>query len=72
MITKTIGLLKTTVTYEQNLKNLAKANKDELRFTLGYLLGVDTDDTRVNKYKVEGCRQAIMITLLRLMPKTCG
>ena len=50
--------------YEQNLKNLAKANKDELRFTLGYLLGMETDDVRVNKYKVEGCRQAIMITLL--------
>ena len=45
-ITKTLGLIKTIVTYEQNVKNLGKANKDVLAKTYGFLIGVSPEDNK--------------------------
>ena len=70
-ITKTLGLIKPTVTYEQNVKNLTKA-KIELRITFAYLMGMDPKNPEVTKWKVDGLRQAVMATLMRLMPKVCN
>ena len=43
-ITRTLGLIKTTVTYEQNLKNMTKSKMEELRITYAYLRGVEAKD----------------------------
>ena len=73
-IIKTLSLVKHSVTYNQNLKNLMKAGQKELKKTLGFLLACDENDEEITKFKVEGLRIATMETLLRLMPifcKTC-
>ena len=71
-VLKTLGMVKTHVSYEQNVKNLTGANKEDLRKTLGFLIGSSNmDDVRVSKYKVEGLRLAVMTTLVNLMPKFC-
>ena len=46
---KTLSLIKTSVTFEQNLKNLSAATKDELKKTYSFLLGTNENDDRVTK-----------------------
>ena len=70
-IIKTLSLVKHSVTYNQNLKNLTKAGQKELKKTLGFLLACDENDEEITKFKVEGLRIATMETLLRLMPTFC-
>ena len=68
LITKTLSLVKHTVTYNQNLKNLAKAGQKELKKTMDFLLACDEKDEVITPYKVKGMKIAIMETLLKLMP----
>ena len=68
---KTLKLIKTTDSYEQNTKNLENAHKYYLKATYAFLLRSSTDD-RVKIFKVDGLRMAIMAKLLCLMPKFCG
>ena len=70
-IIKTLSLVKHSVTYNKNLKNLMKAGQKELKKTLGFLLACDKNDEEISKFKVEGLRIATMETLLRLMPIFC-
>ena len=70
-IIKTLSLIKHSVTYNQNLKNLTKDGQKDLRKTMGFLLACDENDDVITKYKVEGLRIAVMETLLKLMPVHC-
>ena len=64
---KTLSLIKMTAYFEQNVKNMEACNRNELKKSYAFLLGCEEQDSRVSKYKVEGLRLAIMLTLLKLM-----
>ena len=53
---RTLNLIKTTASYEQNTKNLADSGKEDLKMTYGFLLGTHNKDPRVLIFKVDGLR----------------
>ena len=70
-ITKTLSLVRTHLSFEQNINKLSGCVKEELQKTLAFLLGSAEEDTRVTKYKVDRLRLAVVFSLLKLMPRYC-
>ena len=70
-IIKTLSLIKHSVTYNQNVKNLHKAGKEDLQKTLAFLMACDEKDMNITQWQVDGLRLVLMETLLKLMPVIC-
>ena len=70
-IIKSLSLIKHSVSFEQNLKNLTKASKEDLKKTLGFLMNESENSDFITQYKVEGMRIVLLELLIKLMPKFC-
>ena len=71
-IIKTLSLVKHTVSYGQNVKNLHKASKEDLQKTIAFLMACDEKDQNITQWKVDGLRYVLIETLLKLMPVNCN
>ena len=71
-VRKTLEMIKISADYNQNLKNLKKANKDQLKNTFAYLTNSTLESSNVTKYKLDGLRHAIMTILHTLIPQECN
>ena len=70
-VDKTIYMIKTGNSFEQNEKALGGASKDDLKRTYAFLLATTVDDPRVAKLKVDGLRAMLMARISELLPQYC-
>ena len=70
-IGKTINAVKTSDSFNQNMKNLGGIQKDNLRMTYAYLAGLDKNDNNLLSLKVEGLKIMVLHHLKLVMPQDC-